>query len=235
MPSLPSQPDPQMNKLIQTKAAPRNWELIFANLPSNLIRLSAIPFKRGRHLTRYAMYNRLSNSLSKTSLKSGSVLSISRSEHLANIIGINVEDLTIANYPEYNILSLSFPDNSFDFVLSDQVLEHVEGDPFRAIGECFRVLKPGGISIHTTCFMNPVHKEPGDFWRFTEDSLRLMSEKYSQTIESGSWGNFMALRLIKRGMRFCQVPESARHPLHKIAVYNDSEWPIVNWIVSKKL
>jgi 2-polyprenyl-3-methyl-5-hydroxy-6-metoxy-1,4-benzoquinol methylase len=45
-------------------------------------------------------------------------------------------------------------------VVSDQVLEHVVGDPQTAIDETLRVLRPGGIVIHTTCFMNPIHGAP---------------------------------------------------------------------------
>jgi SAM-dependent methyltransferase len=42
---------------------------------------------------------------------------------------------------------LPYPDNSFDLVLSDQVLEHVF-DMRSALLEQARVLKPGGLAIH---------------------------------------------------------------------------------------
>lgn len=42
---------------------------------------------------------------------------------------------------------LPFADNTFDFVFSDQVLEHVQ-DHKLAFAEMERVLKPGGISLH---------------------------------------------------------------------------------------
>lgn len=40
-----------------------------------------------------------------------------------------------------------FPDSSFDFIYSDQVLEHVK-DLSRVVAEIYRVLKPGAISLH---------------------------------------------------------------------------------------
>lgn len=43
---------------------------------------------------------------------------------------------------------LPFEDNRFDFVISSQVLEHVM-DYTATFGEIRRVLKPGGISLHT--------------------------------------------------------------------------------------
>ena len=42
---------------------------------------------------------------------------------------------------------LPFADNTFDFVFSDQVLEHVQ-DHNLAFAEIARVMKPGGISLH---------------------------------------------------------------------------------------
>jgi len=44
--------------------------------------------------------------------------------------------------------NLTFPDNSFDLVITQDVLEHVS-DPLRALEEIFRVLKPGGVHVFT--------------------------------------------------------------------------------------
>lgn len=44
--------------------------------------------------------------------------------------------------------SLPFPDESFDFVYSSNVLEHVQ-DPSRVLAESIRVLKPGGYLFYT--------------------------------------------------------------------------------------
>ena len=42
---------------------------------------------------------------------------------------------------------IPFPDGTFDFVFSDQVFEHVRNYE-DAVSEIFRVLKPGGLSLH---------------------------------------------------------------------------------------
>lgn len=45
-----------------------------------------------------------------------------------------------------DILDLPFPDNEFDIVFCNHVLEHIEDD-IKAMKELFRVMKPGGMGI----------------------------------------------------------------------------------------
>ena len=52
--------------------------------------------------------------------------------------GIRCEDLQ----------ALSFADETFDLVITQDVLEHVR-EPYRALGEIRRVLKPGGYHLFT--------------------------------------------------------------------------------------
>jgi SAM-dependent methyltransferase len=189
---------------------------------------------RGPHITRYYMYDRLDSIGPKLPNRTGRVLSISHSAKLAELVGLQPSEVVSADYPDHNILALRFPDASFDYVLSDQVLEHVEGAPQQAIDECYRVLRPGGIAIHTTCFINPIHAAPKDFWRFTPDALSLLHRNWSEIIEVGGWGNFEVWSVIQDGIRFVGVPHAIWHPLHQLAVKNDPKWPIATWIVAKK-
>lgn len=201
----------------------------------NLVwRASMKGLSRGPHITRYFMYERLQSIGSKLPSNTSRVLSVSHSENLAELVGLNVSEIVSANYPEHNFLSLPFENESFDYVLSDQVLEHVEGNPQQAIDECYRVLRPGGIAIHTTCFINPIHGVPKDFWRFTPDALSLLHTKWSDVIEVGGWGNLEVWSVAQDGIRFIGVPHAKWHPLHKLAIKNDPLWPIVTWIVVKK-
>mgnify|MGYP002624936234 FL=1 len=71
---------------------------------------------------------------------------------------INAQDVDFAKslnqqvknlrYRVENALDLSFPDNSFDLIVSVDVIEHV-GQPQRMLEEVARVLKPGGRALIT--------------------------------------------------------------------------------------
>ncbi len=208
------------------------------NLYRNLRKLgwqaSMTGLARGPHITRYYMYDHLGKVGQQNSFHPGRTLSVSHSDRLAEVLGIKPSELITADYPEHNLLALGFPDSSFDYVLSDQVLEHVEGDPYKAIQECHRILRPGGISVLTTCFINPIHACPKDFWRFTPDALALLHQNWSDIIAVGGWGNFDAWSIVQDGLRFAGIPHATWHPLHKIATHNDPLWPIVTWLIARK-
>ncbi len=53
--------------------------------------------------------------------------------------------------------ALDFPDNSFEYIFSDAVLEHIDRNG-EAIAQMNRVLKPGGVMVHTIDFQD--HAEP---------------------------------------------------------------------------
>jgi SAM-dependent methyltransferase len=185
-------------------------------------------------VTRYSMYRRLQEIAPILPIREGRVLSISHSRTLIDVLGIDAHEVTEASYPESNILALPFKDAAFDFVLSDQVLEHVEGDPQLAINECHRVLRYGGIACHTTCFINPIHGAPNDFWRFTPNALRLLHKNYSRILECGGWGNFHVWHAIRDNVRYVPIPRARWHPLRRLAIKNDPEWPLHVWIVTQK-
>lgn len=83
--------------------------------------------------------------------------------------------------------------DSFDSVICTQVL----GDllyPERAIEEFRRVLKPRGKIIITEGFMNELHSEPLDYWRFTPFGLRgLLEDKNFKVIEAQIIGGFFSV------------------------------------------
>lgn len=82
-----------------------------------------------------------------------------------------------------------FQDDSFDTVVSTQMLEHVE-KPWVVAHEMGRILKPGGICIVTAPFLVPYHADPHDFFRYTKQGMEsLFRNEGFEIIESGTYGN----------------------------------------------
>lgn len=76
---------------------------------------------------------------------------------------------------------MPFPDQSFDTILSNDVLEHLK-EPDLAWGEMTRVLRPSGKAIVTVPFLYHLHEEPHDYHRFTAYKLRDFCAKNELTI-----------------------------------------------------
>ncbi len=196
--------------------------------------VSMLGLDRGPHVTRYYMYRHLDANYHVFRPPHHRVLSLSHSEQLAKLLGYRAEQIIDASYPECSMLSLPFANEEFDAVVSDQVLEHVEGNPQQAVDESLRVLKPGGIVLHTTCFINPIHGAPRDFWRFTPEALRLLVAEKADIIDVGGWGNFFWWLFIFLGLRYQPIPHTRAHPAHWIATYNQPKMPVTTWVFARK-
>lgn len=82
---------------------------------------------------------------------------------------------------------LPFKDGEFDVAISTQVLEHA-ADPKHVIAETRRVLKPGGRIFFSAPFAWETHDYPADYWRFSEQALRLLFAEFS-SVEIRPTGN----------------------------------------------
>jgi SAM-dependent methyltransferase len=182
------------------------------------------------------MYKQIYQCLKKNNLLplSGKILGISNIGNFHPLINEKAQIID-TEYPEVDLQNLPYNNNSFDYVISDQVIEHLE-DPKKAIDESHRVLKENGIAIHTTCFMNYIHRDPIDLWRFSPECLRYLCRGFSKILSCGGWGNRVAVLacLASARLRQMAVPETRWSLRHLIATYNEDRYPIVVWIVAKK-
>jgi SAM-dependent methyltransferase len=79
-----------------------------------------------------------------------------------------------------DLFHLPFKDNSFDYVFSIYVLEHIP-DTKRAINEMLRVLKPGGTSYCLVPFIQGFHAAPADFTRLTISGVKEQFSDFART------------------------------------------------------
>ncbi|MFO1352947.1 MAG: methyltransferase domain-containing protein [Gammaproteobacteria bacterium] len=93
-----------------------------------------------------------------------------RRQSIPNLICVELFD-----YPSTDVRalgeSLPFRDDSFDFIVSNAVLEHVP-NPFKDARELLRVLKPGGELFVTVPFLQPEHGYPHHYFNMTRAGLR---------------------------------------------------------------
>jgi SAM-dependent methyltransferase len=103
-------------------------------------------------------------------------------------VGVDVEssgrpfDMKQPDY-FYDGVTLPLQDNSFDMVMSTQVLEHVP-DPSAFITEMARVCKRGGAAIVSLPFVYQQHEEPYDYFRFTQFGIEELLKNAGLKIET---------------------------------------------------
>ena len=73
-----------------------------------------------------------------------------------------------------------------DLVFSGAVLEHLSC-PWLFSAAVNRTLKPGGLTFHATHQAWPIHEAPNDFWRFSDEGLKILfgPETGFRTLSSG--------------------------------------------------
>jgi SAM-dependent methyltransferase len=99
-------------------------------------------------------------------------------------------DLTVDSNPDYvgTVEDTGLENDRFDLILCTQVLEHCT-NPWTAIRELSRILKPGGFAIVSVPHVWFYHPHPADNWRFTQEGvLRLCQAGRMTLIELRSQG-----------------------------------------------
>lgn len=83
----------------------------------------------------------------------------------------------------YDGNKIPFPDDSFDLVISTQVLEHTP-NPLAILNEMARICKPGGGVVVSLPFVYQEHEEPFDFFRFSRFGIADLLEKTGLKIQT---------------------------------------------------
>lgn len=77
-----------------------------------------------------------------------------------------------------NLHKIELSDESAGTILVLETLEHVEYS-HKAIEECYRILKMGGLLIISSTMSLPIHNFPNDFWRFTPQGFMSLLRAFS--------------------------------------------------------
>jgi 2-polyprenyl-3-methyl-5-hydroxy-6-metoxy-1,4-benzoquinol methylase len=98
---------------------------------------------------------------------------------LAKISTLDIDSDSTATYIAdlCNDNSDIIPSNYFDVIICTEVLEHTL-NPFNAVKEVYRMLKPKGVCFVTTPFNFRIHGPLPDCWRFTEHGLKQLFKDF---------------------------------------------------------
>ncbi len=92
-------------------------------------------------------------------------------------------------------LSSYFKNKTFDAIFSLSVFEHL-AMPWLVAMEINKLLKNGGVTYHSTHFSWPLHETPWDFWRFSDEGLKvLFSEPLGFEVKSSGFFNPLRMHL----------------------------------------
>lgn len=102
------------------------------------------------------------------------------------IVAVDLKPQESKNIIKADITDLPFEDNSFDAVISFEVLEYLS-DIEKALEEIAKVLKRKGLFIFSVPFLNPVHGDV-DNMRYTDKALRELLKDFFEIEKIISFG-----------------------------------------------
>ena len=183
-----------------------------------------------------AMFRAIRDTISNVDGTPGNALSIDNNPILKKILLSRWPEIEVieTSYPQFDAQNLyQFNDCSFDIVFSHQVLEHIP-KPWIAAKEMNRVLKSGGIGIHTSCAFNPRHGYPAfkDYYRFLPDGLVQLFDDVNIWIKD-SWGSKQAL-IYNLAVDDGNGQLGGRRFVEALAKQNDENYPWLTWVIFQK-
>lgn len=116
-------------------------------------------------------------------------------------------------------------DEQYETVVCFEVLEHVP-QPFDAMAEIQRVLKPGGTFIMSVPHLSRLHEEPHDYFRYTHYGIRSLMERNGfEVIHIAACGGMLSFFM----HQFCTLFVCLFYhiPLLNILVFELNRWFIV--------
>lgn len=120
-----------------------------------------------------------------------------------------------------SVYDIDLADSVADYIVSFQVMEHLE-EPANMLKEAYRILKKDGMIFLTFPMSEELHEEPYDFFRYTEHGITYLLKK----------AGFTKIEVIRQGT-------SAANLGRRIAVKLHARWwlrnivPVVNYAFFK--
>jgi SAM-dependent methyltransferase len=134
-----------------------------------------------------------------------------------------VASYTAVNFPQFDIGKDVLPE-TFDLIVAEHVFEHLR-HPYQAARNVRKMLHEDGIFVIATPFLVRIHREPGDFTRWTPEGLEAFLDDCGFTAKAHGWGNRKAVKA-----NFGRWEEYG----WKRDLRNEDAFPIVVWAFARK-
>ncbi|CAG0935235.1 hypothetical protein TFLX_04067 [Thermoflexales bacterium] len=128
---------------------------------------------------------------------------------------------------------IPFPDSTFDLVISQAVLEHVQ-EPQLVVVDMLRVLKPGGQIYVEIPFLQGYHADPNDYQRYTLRGIEHLL-RAADKIDSGvAVGPSSALVWIIREYVPLWFPQFLRAPVRLLTAWITTPFKYLDWLIARR-
>ena len=135
-------------------------------------------------------------------------------------------DYCSLDYPDFDICCQIKELNFYDFIVAEQVFEHLE-NPREAGRNVYRMLKKRGWFLMTTPFLVKIHNYPLDYSRWTPDGMRkFLLDCGFDNVAIDSWGNIECILANFKKWEHWSPEKSLE---------NDPELPISIWGWAQKI
>lgn len=121
----------------------------------------------------------------------GNILGISGSNYF-DLFEHKSSTFTTADYPHVSCEDMPYLDETFDYVICNQILEHVS-KPWLCADDFYRVLKKDGYVVIIVPSIYQEHRWPKDNWRVLKDGMDVLLSEFSFR-NVGSFGNSELLK-----------------------------------------
>jgi len=110
-------------------------------------------------------------------------IGVRHAKYATHWISVDLFDMSEYIDYHYDINELKFCNDTFDIIVCNAILEHVE-NPEGAIQELYRVLKNDGLIWIEIPFNQPYHPSPNDYWRVSPAGIKIWMKDFVE-IASG--------------------------------------------------
>jgi SAM-dependent methyltransferase len=172
-------------------------------------------------------------------LITGDVMEIGGSRY-ATMFGTHVDSIAVlhatSENPEATIVGdltdpSTLPEAAIDCLICTQTLGFIF-DVERAIEGIARVLRPGGVLLATVGGISQISRYDmdrwGDYWRFTDASLRQLFARFGSDVKIETYGNVSAAVAFLQGVAVEDLPD------RMVLDHHDADYQVVLSVIARR-